>query len=70
MAMPRIGPTDLGAIERTPSSPAALTHGIWEALSNSVTAKVKVDSVNRETGEYRVVLHGTLDLEETKFENL
>jgi hypothetical protein len=69
MDMPRISPTDLGAIERTPTSPAALTHGLWEVLSNSVAAKVKVDSVNRETGEYRIVMHGTLDLSESKFEN-
>jgi len=70
MDMPRIGPTDLGTIERSPTSPAALTHGLWQVLSSSVAAKVKVDSVNRETGEYRIILQGTLDLEETKFENL
>ncbi len=65
--MPRISPTDLSAIERTPASPASLTRGVGELLGNSVTAKAKVDSYNWETGEYRVVLHGTLDLEETKF---
>ncbi len=70
MDMPRIGPALLGVIERTPTSPAALTHGLWEVLSNSVAAKAKVESCNVETGEYRIVLHGTLDLEETKFENL
>ncbi len=67
--MPRISPTDLSGIERTPTSPAALTRGVGELLSNSVTAKAKVDSYNWETGEYRVILHGTLDLEETKFNN-
>ena len=67
--MPRISPTDLTAIERTPSSPAALTRGVGELLGNSVTAKAKVDAYNWETGEYRVILHGTLDLEETKFGN-
>ena len=67
--MPRISPADLTAIERTPTSPAALTNGVGELLSNSISAKAKVDSYNWETGEYRVVLHGTLDLEETKFHN-
>jgi hypothetical protein len=66
--MPRFQPTDLSAIERAPTSPAALTQGIWEVLSNSVATKAKVDSFNWETGEYRVVLQGTLDLEATKFE--
>ena len=66
--MPRFQPTDLSAIERIPTSPAALTQGIWEVLSNSVVSKAKVDSYNWETGEYRVVLQGTLDLEDSKFE--
>jgi hypothetical protein len=69
MAMPRISPTDLSAIERTPASPASLTRGVAELLGNSVTAKATVDAYNWETGEYRVVLQGTLDLEETKFDN-
>ncbi len=67
--MPRFQPTDLNALERAPTSPAALSHGLWEVLSNSVATKLKVDSYNLETGEYRVVLQGTLDLEEEKFEN-
>jgi len=67
--MPRISPTDLSAIERTPASPASLTRGVGELLGNSVTAKAKVDAYNWETGEYRIVLQGTLDLEETKFGN-
>jgi len=67
--MPRMSPTNLSAIERAPASPAALTRGVAELLGNSVTAKAKVDAYNWETGEYRVVLQGTLDLEETKFDN-
>jgi hypothetical protein len=67
--MPRISLTALGAIERTPNSPAALTDGLWEVLSNSVAAKAKVESYNLETGEYRVVLQGSLDLEATKFQS-
>ncbi len=66
--MPRIGPTDLSAIERSPASPGSLTQGLSEVLRSSVAIKAKVESVNWETGEYRVVLQGTLDLEETKFE--
>ena len=68
MDMPGIRPEDLGNIGRTPTSPAALTSGIWHVLSNSVVARAKVDSCNWETGEYRIVLHGTLDLEESSFE--
>ena len=64
--MPRIRPTYLNAIERVPASPAALTNGLWEVLSSSVAAKAKVESYNWDTGEYRVVLQGTLDLEDTR----
>ena len=67
--MPKVQPTDLSAIERAPVSPAALSQGLWEVLRNSVATKAKVDSFNWETGEYRVILQGTLDLSETKFEN-
>ena len=35
---------------------------------NSTVARAKVDAINPETGEYRVVLQGTLDREEGKFE--
>ena len=66
--MPGIRPEDLKSIERAPTSPAALKQGLWEVLSNSVVTKAKVDSYNWETGEYRVVLQGTLDMEATKFE--
>ena len=62
--MPRISPIDLTAIERAPISPAALTNGVREVLNNSMAARVKVESYNWETGEYRVVLQGTLDLQD------
>jgi hypothetical protein len=68
MAMARISPTNLSAIERSPASPASLSRGVGELLTNSVAAKAKVDAYNWETGEYRVILQGTLDLEETKFD--
>ena len=67
--MPRIGPTDLNAVERSPTSPSALTNRLSEVLSNSIAAKAKVESYNWETGEYRVVLQGTLDLEDSGYSN-
>jgi len=69
MDMPNIRIKDLTAIERVPTSPAGLTQGVWEVLSHSVAVKAKVDSYNYETGEYRIVLQGTLDQHETRFEN-
>jgi hypothetical protein len=48
-------------MERTPSSPASLQWKLSDLLYNSTTCRAKVDSVNQTTGEYRIVLQGTLD---------
>jgi len=48
-------------VDKTPTSPAALQHRITDLLFNSTTCRCKVDMCNTETGEYRIVLQGTLD---------
>jgi hypothetical protein len=58
-------PNALSAIERTQMSPNALSTGIWDVVSHSISTRAKVEGFNAETGEYRVVLQGTLDLDET-----
>ena len=63
--MPRVDPNALSAIERTQMSPKALSTGIWDVVSHSISTRAKVEGFNAETGEYRVVLQGTLDLDET-----
>ena len=65
--MARISAKDLNAIERSPTSPSALSNGLGEVLGSSIAARAKVESYNWETGEYRIVLQGTLDLEATKY---
>jgi len=52
---------DFKNIERAPMSPSYLQTKICDLVACSVHARVKVDSINPETGEYRIVLHGTLD---------
>lgn len=59
---------DLRSIEFTPTSPALLRNKVGEMILHSTVSRAKVDAFNPETGEYRVVLHGTLDKEETKWE--
>lgn len=66
--MPRFHITDIGSIERSPTSPAALRNKIGDMIMSSVNARAKVDLINSDTGEYRIVLQGTLDKEETKFD--
>lgn len=64
MVMPKMLPESLSAVERSPSSPSALSSGLWNVLSHSISSRAKVEGINLDTGEYRVVLQGTLDLDE------
>ncbi len=59
---------DVRSIENTPTSPATLRSKIGEMILNSTAARARVEALNPETGEYRVVLQGTLDREDSKFE--
>jgi len=65
--MARFRIEDLKSIEHAPTSPASLRSKISEVILNSTHAKCRVESINPETGEYRVVLQGTLDREDSRF---
>jgi len=60
--------TDIKSIEIAPTSAAMLRNKIGDMILHSTVARAKVESINPETGEYRVVLQGTLDREESKWE--
>jgi len=66
--MSRFHITDLRSLEIVPASPASLRTKVSEMILNSTSARAKVEAMNPETGEYRVVLTGTLDKSETKWE--
>lgn len=66
--MPRFRIEDINSIEKTPTSPANLRNKVTEMLYNSTVARINVEVVNPDTGEYRVVLQGTLDREESKWD--
>ncbi len=59
---------DFRTLEKAPTSPGALQAKITEMLLHSFNSRAKVESVNKETGEYRIVLQGTIDMEATKFD--
>ena len=62
--MRRIKLADLSTLEKSPTSPINLRNKIGEVLMNSVHAVAKAEVLNEETGEYRLILQGNLDLEE------
>lgn len=66
--MPRFRLEDIRSMENAPTSPSSLRSKFGEMILNSTTCRAKVETINPETGEYRIVLQGTLDRTETKFE--
>ncbi|PYT10598.1 MAG: hypothetical protein DMF51_17985 [Acidobacteria bacterium] len=63
--MPRYRLHDLPALEASPTSPATLRSKIGDLIIHSLNAAAQVEMLDRETGEYRVVLQGTLDLDDS-----
>ncbi len=66
--MARFKLQDLPSIEKTPTSPATLKNKIGELLVSSISCTARVEGLNLETGEYRIVLQGSLDKEESRFD--
>ncbi len=60
---------DIHAIEKAPISPASLRSKVGGMILCSTTCRAKVESLNQQTGEYQIILHGTLDKDEGKWEN-
>ena len=52
---------DVHTIEASPTSPATLRTKIGEMILSSTTVRAKVEAINSDTGEYRIVLQGSLD---------
>ena len=68
MSVSKIHIHNLRSLENAPTSPARLRSKIGEVILHSAVARAKVEALNPETGEYRVVLQGTLDREDLDFE--
>ncbi len=66
--MPRFRIENVRALENAPTSPNTLRAKINQVIDSSTVCRASVSAVNPDTGEYRVVLQGTLDTEETKWE--
>ncbi len=66
--MSRFRIDDFDILKTSPTSASALRAKLGEMLLSSTSARVKVESANTRTGEYRIVVQGTLDLEKMPFE--
>lgn len=65
--MARFRMDDLKSIETAPTSPISLNNKLGGVILSSTQARCRVDSIDPDTGEYRVVLEGTLDREADRF---
>ena len=59
---------DLKSLEMAPTSPGAMKSKVGEMIVNSTVCRARVESINPETGEYRIVLQGSLDREDSRFD--
>ena len=66
--MTRFRVHDLKSLEVKPASPGAMRSKLNEMIVNSTVCRAKIESINQETGEYRVVLQGSIDREDNRFE--
>ena len=57
---------DFPLLETSPTSAAMLRAKLGEMLTSSTSARVHVESMDPKTGEYKVMVLGTLDTEETQ----
>jgi hypothetical protein len=61
--MPRFYIDDLRSLEKSPASPDALRMKIGQVILSSTSTRVSLESADPETGEYRMVLSGRLDMD-------
>ena len=66
--MPHFGIHDLRSLESKPTSPGVMRTKVGELVLHSTVCRAKVESINPDTGQYRIILQGSLDKEEGKFE--
>lgn len=64
--MPNFNPSQVKSIESTPANnPKAMHQALGNIVLGSATCRCKVENVNPNTGEYRIVLTGTLTSQPT-----
>ena len=66
--MARFRIDDVQNLDMAPTSPANLRAKIGEMILSSTVVRARVETANPETGEYRLILQGTIDKEETRWE--
>jgi len=66
--MARFRIQDMRSIERSPTSPGTLKNKLGEMLYSSVNATARVEQIDTRTGAYTIILQGTIDREDSRFD--
>ena len=61
--MPKFTYDDFSKIEKSSTKPSEIENCISNLMVTSLDTRARVEAVNRETGEYRIVLQGTLNID-------
>ena len=56
---------DFGMFDKTTISPTEITDCISNLMVCTTNVKTQVEAINETTGEYRIVLQGTLNTDQT-----
>ena len=67
--MRKLSLNDIQTIEHTPTSSAALQTKIGTMIDRSTRCRARVETFDPDTGQYRIVLQGTLDSQDNPFED-
>jgi hypothetical protein len=67
--MTRFKIQELRSIESGAGSPGTLRQRIEEVILSSSNCRARVETLNPDTGEYSIVLQGTLDRSETPWDS-
>ena len=65
--MPFFSILDFESIERSAVRPLSLRARVDDMILGSSVCRVKVESIDPETGQYRLVIQGTLDQEPVRW---
>jgi hypothetical protein len=67
--MARFRIQDMRSIEKSPTSAGSLKNKLGAMLYSSVSASATVERIDPKTGAYRIILQGTIDPEESGFDD-
>lgn len=64
--MPKFTYDDFYTFEKSSTTPTEIEDSISNLMVSSMDTRAKLDAVNQKTGEYRIILQGTLNIDKDR----